>query len=131
MSFKVIFNNTEKIYDKPVKVLDIVGDDKEIVCYYDLENMRIIFYIDGEKCECRLNKEELGKLNNEYKFIYRTKTINKKNTWDNKVSDILISTNDRFKCQGSDTIYSVRSMEERFKGQSIDKTTLQNSKNII
>ena len=46
-------------------------------------------------------------------------------------SDILISTNDRFKCHGLDTIYRVRSMEERFKDQSIDKITLQNSANII
>ena len=44
MSFKVIFNNTEKIYDKPVKVLDIVGDDKEIVCAYVNNRVRELTY---------------------------------------------------------------------------------------
>ena len=45
MSFKVIFNNTEKIYDKPVKVLDIVGDDKEIVCVYVNNRVRELTYM--------------------------------------------------------------------------------------
>ena len=44
MSFKVIFNNTEKTYDKPVKVLDIVGDDKEIVCAYVNNRVRELTY---------------------------------------------------------------------------------------
>ena len=45
MSFKVIFNNTEKTYDKPVKVLDIVGDDKEIVCVYVNNRVRELTYM--------------------------------------------------------------------------------------
>ena len=45
MSFKVIFNNTEKTYDKPVKVLDIVGDDKEIVCAYVNNRVRELTYM--------------------------------------------------------------------------------------
>lgn len=45
MSFKVVFNNTEKEYDKPVKVLDIVGDDREIVCVYVNNRVRELTYM--------------------------------------------------------------------------------------
>ena len=104
---------------------------EEFICFYDSENMKVIFYVDGERQEYSLNIDSINSLNKEYKFIYKTMTINKQHDYDNKASDILISTNDRFKCHGLDTIYRVRSMEERFKDQSIDKITLQNSENII
>lgn len=32
MSFRVTFNNETKVYEKPVKVLDIVGKDQSIIC---------------------------------------------------------------------------------------------------
>ena len=35
MPIKVVFNNTEKIYDAPITVLDVVGKDKNIICAYD------------------------------------------------------------------------------------------------
>ena len=44
MSFKVIFNDTEKVFDKPVKVLDIVGNDREIVCAYVNNRVRELTY---------------------------------------------------------------------------------------
>ena len=44
MSFKVIFNNEEKIYDSPVTVLDIVGPDRSIVCAYVNKRVRELTY---------------------------------------------------------------------------------------
>ncbi|MBO6261764.1 MAG: nucleoside kinase [Bacilli bacterium] len=44
MSFKVIFNGKEKIYDAPITVLDIVGKDKDIVCAYVNRRVRELTY---------------------------------------------------------------------------------------
>ena len=44
MSFKVIFNGKEKIYDAPVTVLDIVGKDKDIICAYVNRRVRELTY---------------------------------------------------------------------------------------
>lgn len=44
MPIKVAFNNTEKIYDAPVTVLDIVGKDKNIICAYVNGRVRELTY---------------------------------------------------------------------------------------
>ncbi len=44
MPIKVVFNNTEKIYDAPVTVLDIVGKDKNIICAYVNGRVRELTY---------------------------------------------------------------------------------------
>ena len=44
MSFNVTFNNQTKTYDKPVKVLDIVGPSKDIVCAYVNNRVRELTY---------------------------------------------------------------------------------------
>lgn len=44
MPIKVVFNNTEKIYDAPVTVLDVVGKDKNIICAYVNGRVRELTY---------------------------------------------------------------------------------------
>lgn len=44
MSFKVLFNNQEKIYDQPIKVMDVVGNDRNIVCAYVNHRVRELTY---------------------------------------------------------------------------------------
>ena len=44
MSFKVIFNNKEKIYDAPITVLDVVGKDRSIICAYVNGRVRELTY---------------------------------------------------------------------------------------
>ena len=34
MSFNITFNNETKTYEKPVMILDIVGNSREYVCAY-------------------------------------------------------------------------------------------------
>lgn len=45
MAFKVLFNNKETVYEKPVSVLDVVGDSKEYVCAYVNHRVRELTYI--------------------------------------------------------------------------------------
>ena len=45
MAFKVLFNNKETVYEKPVTVLDVVGDSKEYVCAYVNHRVRELTYI--------------------------------------------------------------------------------------
>ena len=51
MAFKVFFNNTEKEYDAPVSVLDIVGNDKDIVCAYVNHRVRELTYMIDKDAE--------------------------------------------------------------------------------
>ena len=44
MSFKVFFNNEEKVFNQPVTVLDIVGDSREYVCAYVNHRVRELTY---------------------------------------------------------------------------------------
>lgn len=44
MSFKVLFNNEEKIYDNPVTVLDIVGNSREYLAAYVNKRVRELTY---------------------------------------------------------------------------------------
>ena len=44
MSFKVVFDNKEKIYNAPITVLDVVGKDKSIVCAYVNGRVRELTY---------------------------------------------------------------------------------------
>ena len=44
MSFKITFNGATKTYDAPVKVLDIVGDSRDIVCAYVNNRVRELTY---------------------------------------------------------------------------------------
>ncbi len=44
MPIKVVFNNTEKIYDAPVTVLDVVGKDRNIICAYVNGRVRELTY---------------------------------------------------------------------------------------
>lgn len=51
MAFKVFFNNKEKDYDAPVSVLDIVGNDKDIVCAYVNHRVRELTYMIDKDAE--------------------------------------------------------------------------------
>ena len=44
MPIKVVFNNTEKIYDAPITVLDVVGKDRNIICAYVNGRVRELTY---------------------------------------------------------------------------------------
>ena len=44
MAFTVFFNNEKKIYEQPIKVLDVVGNDHEIVCAYVNHRVRELTY---------------------------------------------------------------------------------------
>ena len=44
MSFKITFNGATKTYDSPVKVVDIVGDSRDIVCAYVNNRVRELTY---------------------------------------------------------------------------------------
>ena len=44
MSFKVVFNNKEKIYNAPITVLDVVGKDRSIICAYVNGRVRELTY---------------------------------------------------------------------------------------
>ena len=51
MAFKVLFNNKETTYEKPISVLDIVGNDKEIVCAYVNHRVRELTYMIDKDSE--------------------------------------------------------------------------------
>ena len=51
MSFKVLFDNQEKVYDKPVSVLDIVGNNHDYVCAYVNKRVRELTYIVNKDSE--------------------------------------------------------------------------------
>ena len=51
MSFKVLFNNQEKVFDKPVSVLDIVGNNKDYVCAYVNHRVRELTYMIDKDSE--------------------------------------------------------------------------------
>jgi len=44
MAFKVLFNNEEKVYDSPVTVLDIVGNNRDYICAYVNKRVRELTY---------------------------------------------------------------------------------------
>ena len=44
MSFTITFNSVKKVYDEPVKVIDIVGNDRSIVCAYVNNRVRELTY---------------------------------------------------------------------------------------
>ena len=45
MPFKVLFNNKENVYEQPVSVLDVVGNNKEYVCAYVNHRVRELTYM--------------------------------------------------------------------------------------
>ena len=51
MSFNITFNNQVTTYDKPVKVLDIVGKDKDIICAYVNKRVRELTYVLDKDAE--------------------------------------------------------------------------------
>ena len=51
MSFKALFNNQEKVSDKPVSVLDIVGNNKDYVCAYVNHRVRELTYMIDKDSE--------------------------------------------------------------------------------
>ena len=51
MAFKVLFNNQEKVYDKQVSVLDIVGDNHDYVCAYVNKRVRELTYMINKDSE--------------------------------------------------------------------------------
>ena len=51
MSFKVLFDSKETTYDKPISVLDIVGNDKEIVCAHVNHRVRELTYMIDKDSE--------------------------------------------------------------------------------
>ena len=51
MAFKVLFNNQEKVYDRPVSVLDIVGNNHDYVCAYVNKRVRELTYIINKDAE--------------------------------------------------------------------------------
>ena len=51
MPFKVLFNNQETVHEQPVKVLDIVGNDHDIVCAYVNGHLRELTYMVDHDAE--------------------------------------------------------------------------------
>ena len=51
MSFKVLFNNQEKVYKQPVSVLDVVGDNHDYVCAYVNKRVRELTYVINKDSE--------------------------------------------------------------------------------
>lgn len=51
MSFKVIFNNETKIYEQPVTILDVIGNDRKYVCAYVNRRLRELTYTLDKDCE--------------------------------------------------------------------------------
>ena len=51
MAFKVLFNNKENVYEQPISVLDIVGNDKDIVCAYVNHRVRELTYMIDKDSE--------------------------------------------------------------------------------
>ena len=51
MSFKVLFNNQETVHEQPVKVLDIVGNDHDLVCAYVNGHLRELTYVVDHDAE--------------------------------------------------------------------------------
>ena len=45
MSFNVTFNKETKTYDKPITVLEVVGNDKDIICAYVNKRVRELTYV--------------------------------------------------------------------------------------
>ena len=45
MSFTVTFNGAQKVYDKPVSVLEIVGEDRDIICASINNRVRELTYM--------------------------------------------------------------------------------------
>ena len=45
MSFTIVFNGEKKTYDKPTQILDIVGDDKSIICVSINNRVRELTYV--------------------------------------------------------------------------------------
>ena len=51
MSFNVTFNKETKTYDKPISVLEIVGNDKDIICAYVNRRVRELTYVIDKDSE--------------------------------------------------------------------------------
>ena len=51
MSFNITFNKETKKYDKPVMVLDIVGNNKDYVCAYVNKRVRELTYMVDKDSE--------------------------------------------------------------------------------
>ncbi len=51
MAFKVVFNNEEKIFEKPVTVLEIVGDNRDYLAAYVNKRVRELTYIVDKDSE--------------------------------------------------------------------------------
>ena len=44
MSFTITFNGVSKVYNEPVKVIDVVGNDRDIICVYVNNRVRELTY---------------------------------------------------------------------------------------
>lgn len=51
MPFTITFFDQQKVYDKPVRVLDIVGDDRDIICAYVNKRVRELTYVVDKDSE--------------------------------------------------------------------------------
>ena len=51
MAFKVLYNGKEKTFDNPVSVLDIVGNDRDIICAYVNHRVRELTYMIDKDAE--------------------------------------------------------------------------------
>lgn len=129
------WNSTFYYIDSKKDSFDVClkNGDYKVYCEYDYKTNRFSFFDAGKEHVYYLNEEVINKLSKDYKFIFSTVTINKRKEDADYVTGIFITTDDRFYCHGLDVAYDVRSMEERFKNQSIDKPniSLQNGKSII
>lgn len=129
------WNSTFYYIDSKKDSFDVClkNGDYKVYCEYDYKTNRFSFFDAGKEHVYYLNEEVINKLSKDYKFIFSTVTINKRKEDADYVTGIFITTDDRFYCHGLDVAYDVRSMEERFKNQSIDKSniSLQNGKSII
>ena len=51
MSFKVFYNNEEKVFDKPVQILDVVGNDHDILAVNVNGRVRELTYTIDKECK--------------------------------------------------------------------------------
>ena len=113
-------DNNSDSYD-----LILIKDGVDVSSYYDKESNKIVARENTDFKEYDFSKECVDELARDYKILYCVRTVNKdfdcKDMEGRKIASILISKNSDYICQGADIIYHVKSMEERFPNQSVNK----------
>ena len=113
-------DNNDDSYD-----LILAKEGVDVSSYYDKESNKIIVRENTDFKEYDFSKEGVDELARDYKLLYCVRTVNKefdcRDMEGRKIASILISKNSDYICQGADIIYHVKSMEERFPNQSVNK----------